>query len=127
MQNDADELHHFQKGLHKNKYVFISHQWLSYNVPDLGNNIQYTCMEWSLRQLIAEKEWELCDVLVWVDYLSIPQKQTMTTLRLLAIENLHVYAKHADAFIWVGKNTDGPLSKTCFIAFHSTAIKTRFL
>ena len=80
--------------------IFISHQWTSYNKPDPLNK-QYPVMVAAVRQVAAERfpggSVDLSNVLVWVDYSSIPQVSAEPLK--LAIHSLSAYASLASAFV----------------------------
>ena len=76
--------------------IFFSHQWTSFKEPDHSNK-QYEVMVAAVHAMCALKGWDLDNVLVWCDFVSIPQK--CRGAQQLAIQSLSAYAANASAFI----------------------------
>ena len=79
-------------------YIFISHQWTSWLEPDPSGK-QYDVMAAAVREITKHNDWPIEDVMVWCDYISIPQ-QCLAQQRG-AIHSLISYASHASAFVVV--------------------------
>ncbi|KAL1529634.1 hypothetical protein AB1Y20_000576 [Prymnesium parvum] len=78
--------------------VFISHQWLGYSTPD-PNNDHFRATVEACEKLCQAQHVDPEDLLVWIDYMSIPQKLQNT--QLLAIHSLAIYARCCRYFIIV--------------------------
>jgi hypothetical protein len=79
-----------------NPTVFISHQWLSFFVPD-PDCIQFESIVASVNQLAAQENLKPSGMYLWLDYFSIPQANTF--LQAMAIDSLGVYASACRYFI----------------------------
>lgn len=86
--------HHFR--LQGNNIVFFSYQWLSFQEKG-PNASQLGSMVAGLGQLMHRKRWQADQTYVWLDILSIPQRND--TMKRLAVTALHMYAKYANAFL----------------------------
>jgi len=73
-------------------------QWTSWLQPD-HDNVQYPVMVAAIKQIAATHGWPIDRVMVWVDYISIPQRNT--TSQKAAIASLAAYASCAAAFLIV--------------------------
>uniref|UniRef100_A0A7S1MH02 Heterokaryon incompatibility domain-containing protein n=1 Tax=Alexandrium catenella TaxID=2925 RepID=A0A7S1MH02_ALECA len=81
--------------------VFLSHQWLSWGVPD-PNGIHFRAMKSAIRQVsehlqLVDKRGSLQSMYVWVDYCCIAQEHR--GMQMLAVTSLPVYAACSDAFV----------------------------
>ena len=101
---------------HGDDYViFLSHQWLGYDAPD-PDGVQYPCMARAVEQIATRLRDQVRDefesepddqhvsldrilrrILVWVDYVSIPQLGEETLQ--LAIQSLSAYCSLANDFV----------------------------
>ena len=79
-----------------NPTVFVSHQWLSFFVPD-PDNAQYRSICSAINALAARDKLAPTSVYVWLDYLSIPQANPF--MQAMAIDSLGVYASACRYFI----------------------------
>ena len=82
----------------KEQLIFYSHQWTSPTEPDPTGR-QFQVMVAALHSICAMQDWQLDNVLIWVDYSSIPQ--VCRSVQALAINSLTAYASHAKVFIIV--------------------------
>jgi len=80
----------------ENPTVFISHQWLSFFVPD-PDCIQYDSIVESVNQLAVQDNLKPSACYIWLDYFSIPQANPF--LQAMAIDSLGVYASACRYFI----------------------------
>jgi len=91
--------------------IFFSHQWLSFTAPD-PNNVHFESIVAAAEQLIQLHNIKKNELFVWIDYLSIPQRNN--TLKGLSISSLGVYASVCRYFIVVApKTTHVSTEKTC--------------
>ena len=74
--------------------AFISHQWLGWSVPDDAECTQLRSMQHAVASVMRPDRKQL---FVWVDYLSVAQRNPCT--QSLAIGALPVYVSAADVFI----------------------------
>jgi len=95
-----DDFNTFLEG--NNRYIFFSHQWLSYTEPD-PDGVQYRLMRVCAQRILDERGWSLADLHIWVDYMSVPQENRVLQSR--AIDTLHVYASRAAFFIIIAPHT----------------------
>jgi hypothetical protein len=104
--------------------VFISHQWLGFDSPDNDEQVQYKSMCAALERIAtklheeadnptqATRERILRRMLVWVDYVSIPQIGEGTLQ--LGIQSLSAYCSLANDFvICAPKATHADTGETC--------------
>lgn len=82
--------------------VFFSHQWLSWADPD-PDKLQYNEMLASIEAICSLKGFVPEDVYIFLDYLSIPQKNV--AMRLAAINTLGVFASIAQYFVVVAPDS----------------------
>lgn len=73
-------------------------QWTSHDHPDHTGR-QYRVMCAALSRIIAQEEWLVSDVRVWVDFSSTPQRNKHT--QRLAVRTFVSYAACAHAFVIV--------------------------
>jgi len=76
--------------------VFVSHQWLGFEEPDPKND-HYTATVEACELLCAQENLDPSSLLIWLDYMSIPQKNAHT--QQLAIDSLGIYASCCRYFI----------------------------
>ena len=67
------------------RVVFISHQWLSQQEPDPGN-VHYEVVVRAIKRVCDANKVRWEDVLVWIDYMSIPQHSP-------ALQKLSIWAR----------------------------------
>jgi len=90
--------------------VFFSHQWLSYQTPD-PNGLHYKAVIAASEHLVAEHQLERASLFLWIDYLSIPQRNPV--LKNLSIASLGVYASVCKYFIIIAPTTTHENSTVC--------------
>lgn len=78
--------------------VFFSHQWLDFAEPD-PNCDHYKSVCAAAQELIKMHSLEESNLFVWIDYLSIPQRNPI--LKGLSISSLGVYASVCKYFVVV--------------------------
>ena len=80
--------------------LFFSHQWLGWSEPD-PERLHIAAMQQAVRNvhLYSRKETPLEKIRVWVDYVSIPQKNR--SVQKLAIASLPTFASCCDYFVVV--------------------------
>ncbi|KAL1499212.1 hypothetical protein AB1Y20_013719 [Prymnesium parvum] len=88
--------------------VFISHQWLGYSAPD-PNNEHYNATIDACQQLCNGYHIDPDELLIWIDYVSIPQKLQNT--QLLAIHSLAIYARCCQYFVIIAPEAQHADSK----------------
>jgi len=76
--------------------VFFSHQWLSFTTPD-PDNVHYKAILAAAQKVITEHSLVRESLFVWIDYLSIPQRNPV--LKGLSISSLGVYASVCKYFV----------------------------
>ena len=96
--------------------VFFSHQWLSWDDPD-PDQLQYNEMVASCHALCKMKGFDINDLYIFLDYLSIPQANM--NMRLAAINTLGVFSSLAQYFVVVApdsvhKDTGKPVNKASY-------------
>ena len=74
-------------------FIFFSHQWLGWSEPD-PKRIHVKAMQQAVRAVSADTDTPLEKIRVWVDYVSIPQKNLRE--RALAIASLPTFASVSD-------------------------------
>jgi len=79
-----------------NFIIFLSHQWLSWTTPD-PDRLQYECAKGAIADCALKKQWDQEKVHVWLDVISVPQKNK--SQQAMAISSLPIYASSAHAFI----------------------------
>jgi len=94
-----EELQHLQS---TKKLVFVSHQWLDEVRPD-PNNVHYKGILQGIDFLLGTEGVHADDLLIWVDYVSIPQ--TNENIKQLSISSLPAYATGAHYFLVVAPPT----------------------
>jgi len=102
--------------VNKSPIIFFSHQWVAWAHPD-PDKIQYNEMVKSCEAICAEKGFSTDSVYIFLDYLSIPQKNV--SMRLAAINTLGVFASICPYFIVVApttvhKDTHKPVNKDTY-------------
>jgi len=97
----------------KKHIAFISHQWKGVRIsyPDPTGS-DYRAIVTGLDSLIASKNLEPSDVLVWIDITSIPQQNV--ALQKLSIASLPVYASFSNFFLISAPPTVNPNSGDTF-------------
>ena len=78
--------------------LFFSHQWLGHSTPD-PTGVHFRAMVAAGTALCEEFNIDEAELLIWVDYCSIPQKNR--NLQRMAISSLGVYAASCRYFIAV--------------------------
>ena len=96
--------------------VFFSHQWLSWDDPD-PDQLQYNEMVASCHAICKMKGFDINDLNIFLDYLSIPQANM--NMRLAAINTLGVFSSLAQYFVVVApdsvhKDTGQPVNKASY-------------
>ena len=74
-------------------FIFFSHQWLGWSEPD-PERIHVKAMQQAVRAVCTDTDTPLEKIRVWVDYVSIPQKNHRE--RALAIASLPTFASVSD-------------------------------
>ena len=74
-------------------FIFFSHQWLGWSEPD-PERIHVKAMQQAVRAVCTDTDTPLEKIRVWVDYVSIPQKNLRE--RALAIASLPTFASVSD-------------------------------
>ena len=101
----------------QNPIIFFSHQWQSWSHPD-PDNMQFDEIVAATEQLCRENGFEEDGVYLFLDYLSIPQKNMR--LRLCAIDALGVISSVAHYFIVIApSSTHYDTKKVCNKASYS--------
>ncbi len=79
-------------------FIFFSHQWLGWSEPD-PQRIHLAAMQQAVHNVKKSTETPLEKVRVWVDYISIPQRNR--SVQKLAIASLPTFASCTDYFVVV--------------------------
>ena len=77
-------------------FIFFSHQWLGWSEPD-PQRIHVAAMQQAVHNVSKDTETPLEKIRVWVDYVSIPQRNRSE--QKLAIASLPTFASCADYFV----------------------------
>ena len=77
-------------------FIFFSHQWLGWSEPD-PQRIHVAAMQQAVHNVSKDTGTPLEKIRVWVDYVSIPQKNRSE--QKLAIASLPTFASCADYFV----------------------------
>ena len=81
-----------------NKVIFFSHQWKGIAHPDPGGD-DFRTMVGALNHVAEVNGWSFSEILIWVDFSSIPQQHT--GLQAVAVQSIGLYAACTSAFIAV--------------------------
>jgi len=106
--DNYEDLIHFSN---EHPIIFFSHQWLAWSHPD-PDKTQYKEMIASVEELCRTKGFDPSSVYIFLDYMSIPQKNMR--LRLCAIDALGVISSVAHYFIVIAPSaTHKDTKKLC--------------
>lgn len=97
----------------KHPTAFFSHQWLGFTHPD-PRQVHYHAMCAASETLCAKFNVEPSQLFLWVDYVSIPQKNPQ--LQMLSIASLSLYSSVCRYFVIVAPTTqhaDANPPRTC--------------
>eukprot|EP00929_Paragymnodinium_shiwhaense_P023509 TRINITY_DN1469_c0_g1_i6.p1 TRINITY_DN1469_c0_g1~~TRINITY_DN1469_c0_g1_i6.p1 ORF type:complete len:464 (-),score=55.16 TRINITY_DN1469_c0_g1_i6:289-1680(-) len=83
--------------------LFFSYQWLSWTSPG-PNTVQHLCMVSAVKNLCAEAGLKQDKVYIWLDILSIPQRNA--SQKMAAVNSLYTYAGQADYLVIIAPESE---------------------
>lgn len=77
--------------------IFVSHQWLSWNNPDL-DNVHFNSTVRSVNTLLTSRSTRPSEAFLWYDYVSVPQANGISAVQN-AIDSLTLYVQSSSVLI----------------------------
>ena len=91
--------------------VSLSYLWLSWSQAGTDER-QHRARRLSLECVAAERGHDMGKLYIWLDILSIPQRND--TLKRLAVNSLYTYARQADALVIIAPDSEASgIEATC--------------